>query len=392
MDEHGCTAAIGNIGNERIKNIYKIKNGGIMSTIGKNPLHTMTLMSPTEFWNDSCSVEELEYAIDNGAVGGTSNPIIVGNVLKKEIDTWRPSIVSLIEENPSATEDEIAWKIIEKVSANAAKLLMPIFIKSNGCNGRLSIQTNAKYYRNAKAIVEQGVYFDSLYPNNNIKLPVTKAGVDAIEELTFRGVSVNGTVSFTLPQAIAVAEAVERGLKRRQKEGKDISMLSPICTIMVGRLDDWLKVQVAKKGIITEPGYLEWTGVAVAKKAYHIYKKRGYRTKLLIAAFRNHYHWSEFIGAEMSLTIPPDWQKKYNASDVEVKNRINNEVDPKIIAELQTKFPDFNKAYNENGMKAEEFEHFGATRRTLLSFIESYANLLNLIRHIMILDPDLKGE
>jgi transaldolase len=363
-----------------------------MSITGKTPLHTMTLTSPTEFWNDSCSVEDLKYAIDNGAVGGTSNPVIVGNVLKKEIDTWRPAIVSLIEENPSATEDEIAWKIIEKISVNAAKLLMPVFIKNNGRNGRLSIQTDAKYYRSAKAIVEQGVYFDTLYPNNNIKLPVTKAGVDAIEELTFQGVSINATISFTLPQAIAVAEAVERGITRRQKEGKDISMLSPVCTIMAGRLDDWLKVQVAKKGIITEPGYLEWAGVAVAKKAYHIYKERGYGTRLLIAAFRNHYHWSEFIGAEMSLTIPPDWQKKYNASDVEVKNRINDEVDPKIIAGLRAKFPDFSKAYDEDGMKAEEFEHFGATRRTLLSFIESYANLLNLIRHIMILDPDLKGE
>ncbi|MDF9828740.1 transaldolase family protein [Parabacteroides sp. PF5-6] len=363
-----------------------------MSTIGKTPLHTMTLMSPTEFWNDSCSVADLKYAIDNGAVGGTSNPTIVGSVLKKEIDIWRPAIVSLIEEHPSATEDEIAWKIMEMITVNAAKQLMPIFTESNGRNGRLSIQTNAKYYRNANAIVEQAVYFDSLYPNNNIKLPVTKAGVEAIEELTYRGVNINATISFTLPQAIAVAEAVERGLSRRQKEGKDISTMSPVCTLMVGRLDDWLKVQVAKKGIITEPGYLEWAGVAVAKKAYQIYKKRGYRTRLLIAAFRNHYHWSEFIGAEMSLTIPPDWQKKYNASDVEVKNRIDNEVDPQIIAGLQAKFPDFNRAYDENGMKPEEFELFGSTRRTLLSFIESYADLLKLIRHIMISDPDVKGE
>jgi transaldolase len=352
----------------------------------------MTLTSPTEFWNDSCSVEDLKRAIDNGAVGGTSNPTIVESVLKKEINIWRPRIVSLIEENPFANEDEIAWKIIEEITINAAKLLMPIFNKSNGRNGRLSIQTNAKFYRSAKDIVKQGVYFDSLYPNNNIKLPVTKAGVEAVEELTYQGISINGTVSFTLPQAIAVAEAVERGLERRQKEGKDISTLSPVCTIMAGRLDDWLKIQVAKKGIITEPGYLELAGVAVAKKAYHIYKERGYRTRLLIAAFRNHYHWSEFIGAEMSLTIPPDWQKKYNASDVEVKNRIDNDIDPKIIAELQKKFPDFTKAYNENGMKAEEFELFGATRRTLLGFIGSYADLLSQIRRIMILDPDIAGE
>ena len=363
----------------------------MMSVAGKNPLHAMTLMSPTEFWNDSCSSRDLENAINNGATGGTSNPLIVGEVLKKEMDIWRPRIVSLIEENPCATEDEIAWKIMEEITINASKLLLPIFQKNDGRNGRLSLQTDTRFYRNSKAIVEQALYFNSLYPNNNIKLPVTKAGVEAIEELTWQGVSINATVSFTVPQAVASAEAVERGLKRRQAKGLDISTMSPVCTIMVGRLDDWLKVQTAKKGIITEPGYLEWAGVAGAKKSYAIFRERTYRSKLLIAAFRNHYHWSEFIGGEISLTIPPDWQKKYNASDVEVKNRINDPVDPAIIIELEKKFPDFHRAYDEKGMKPEEFEYFGATRRTLLSFLGGYSDLVLAIRRIMVSDPDING-
>ena len=352
----------------------------------------MTLMSPTEFWNDSCSTEDLKYAIEHGATGGTSNPIIVGDVLKREMDIWRPRIVSLIAENPTASEDVIAWKIMEEITVNAAKLLRPIYDKNNGRNGRLSIQTNAKNYRDAKAIVEQAVYFDSLYPNNNIKLPVTKAGVDAIEELSYQGVSVNATISFTVPQSIAVAEAVERGMARRQKEGKDISAMSPICTIMVGRLDDWLKLQMTKKGIITDPCYLEWAGVAVAKKAYKLYKERGYRTRILHAAYRNHYHWSEFIGADISMTITCEWQKRFNACDVEVKNRIDDPVDPKIIAELEKKLPDFPKAYDEKGMKPEEFEYYAPVRQTLLPFLGGYADLLNVIRHIMIDDPNVKGE
>ena len=359
---------------------------------GKSSLHTMTLNSPTEFWNDSCSAADLNYAIDNGATGGTSNPIIVGEVLKKEMDTWRPRIVSLIAENPTATEDEIAWKIMEEVTVSAAKLLKPIYDKNNGRNGRLSIQTNAKYYRDTKAIVQQALYFNSLYPNNNIKLPVTKAGVDAIEELSYQGVSINATVSFTVPQSVAVAEAVERGLKRRESEGKDTSTMGPVCTVMVGRMDDWLKVQMAKKGIVTDPGYLEWAGVAVAKKAYKIFKERGYRTRILNAAFRNHFHWSEFIGGDLSMTIVKDWQTKFNASDIEVISRIDNPVDPKIITELENKFPDFRKAYDEKGMKAEEFEHYGSFRRTLLAFLAGYADLVSVIRHIMISDPDVKGE
>ena len=355
-------------------------------------LKEMTLKSQTEFWNDSCSVAELTDAISYGATGGTSNPTIVSQVLKNELETWKPKIVEFINEYPTAAEDFIAWKIIETITINAAKLLKPIYDKNKGRNGRLSIQTNTKFWRDAKSIVEQAVYFDTLYPNNNIKLPVTKAGIEAIEELSYRGVSVNATVSFTVPQCISAAEAVERGIKRREQEGKDTSLMSPICTIMVGRLDDWLRIIMNKKGIITDPGYLEWAGVAASKKTYRLYRERGYRTRLLNAAYRNHMHWSQFIGGDMSMTIPYEWQQKFNASDVEVKNRIDDPVDLRIIADLEMKFPDFRRAYDEKGMTPAEFDNFGATRRTLLTFLNSYDELLSIIRSIMVSDPDLKGE
>ena len=285
-----------------------------MSAIqAKGPLHKMSLTTPTEFWNDSCATGELSYAIENGATGGTSNPIIVGQVLKKELDAWKPRIAELFRQTPAATEEFVAWRIIEEMSVKGAALLKPIFDASKGKKGRLSIQTNPKYFRDSKAMVEQAVHFNSLYPNNNIKLPVTKAGIEAVEELSYRGISVNGTVSFTVPQCLAVGAAVERGLARREKEGKDVSTMSPICTLMVGRLDDWLKKVAEKKGVITNPGCLEWAGVAAMKKSYQIFRQRGYRTRLLNAAYRNHMHWSEFIGGEISMTIPYEWQVKFNA-------------------------------------------------------------------------------
>ena len=364
-----------------------------MSETGaKGPLHKMTLTGPTEFWNDSCSISELTHAIENGATGGTSNPIIVGQVLKKELDAWTPRIQEIFRVNPTATEEFVAWRVIEEMTVKAAALLRPIFDKNKGRNGRLSIQTNPKYFRDAKAMVEQALHFNSLYPNNNIKLPVTKAGIDAIEELSYQGVSVNATVSFTVPQSLAVGAAVERGIARREKEGKDTSTMSPICTLMVGRLDDWIKKVAEKKNVITDPGYLEWPGVAAIKKSYNIFKSRGYRTRLLAAAYRNHFHWSELIGGEISMTIPHEWQVRFDASDIEVKNRIDDPVDPKIIAELEKKFPEFRRAYDENGLSPAEFETYGATRRTLRSFVEGYEELLKMIRNVMIPDPDIKGE
>ena len=241
-----------------------------ISTTFKSPLHKMTQTTPTCLWNDSASIEELAYSIEHGGVGATCNPVIVLGVLKKEMGFWKERIQKLIEEMPTATEDQIAWQLVREVSIRAAKLLLPIFEAQGGKNGRLSIQTDPRFFRDAAAIVEQTVEFSRLAPNMIVKIPVTHAGIPAIEEATYRGVSINATVSFSFPQCIAVAEAVERGLKRRENEGKEIASMGPVCTLMVGRLDDWLKVVMEKENIAIDPGYLEWAGVAVLKKAYRI--------------------------------------------------------------------------------------------------------------------------
>jgi transaldolase len=354
----------------------------------KSPLHKMTQSTPTVLWNDSCSIDELTYSIEHGANGATCNPVIVWNVLKEEWEKWKHIIVQIIIDNPTATEDDVAWKLIEAMSVKAAAVLKPVFDREKGRNGRLSIQTDPRLYRDTVRIVKQAVHFSQLAPNMIVKIPVTKAGVKAIEEATYLGVSVNATVSFTLPQAIAVAEAVERGLTRREKEGKDITAMGPVCTLMVGRLDDWLKFVADKKNIIANPHTLDWAGVAVMKKAYGIYKQRGYRLRLLSAAFRNHLHWSEFIGGDVVISPPYLWQKRYNASDVIVENRMDIPVEPAIIDELERKFSDFRRAYHEDGMTVEEFDGFGATVMTLSQFSTATANLTAKMREMMLVVPE----
>ena len=178
------------------------------------------------------------------------------------------------------------------MSITGAEPLKPIFEAHKGKNGRLSVQTDPRFYRDADAIVRQAEHFSALAPNIIVKIPVTAAGIPAIEEATSRGISINATVCFSLPQCVEVAEAFERGLQRREKAGKDISTMGSVCTIMVGRLDDWLKVYADKHDISVDPGVLEWAGVAVFKKTYRLFQERGYRIRLLSAAFRNHMHWS----------------------------------------------------------------------------------------------------
>lgn len=354
----------------------------------KSPLHEMTQTTPTCLWNDSASIQELTYSVEHGAVGATCNPVIVVGVLKKEMALWKERIMQLLSERPGATEEEIGWQLVREISAKSAGLLRPIFDAQRGRNGRLSIQTDPRLFRNTEAIVAQAEEFSRIAPNMIVKIPATSAGIPAIEEATYRGISINATVSFTLPQCIAVAEAVERGLKRREKEGKEIANMGPVCTIMVGRLDDWLKVVAEKENITIEPGYLEWAGVTVFKKAYKLFRERGYRIRLLSAAFRNHMHWSEFIGGDVVISPPYSWQVRFNASDVDVRPRIDSPVDPRIVNELTKKFGDYRRASEEKGLTVEEFDSFAPTRRTLRQFIAACHDLDAIVRDFQIPNPD----
>lgn len=366
------------------------KSEGVLDTY-RSPLYQMSASTETCLWNDSATLAELKYSIEHGAVGATCNPVIVLDALKKEGELWNDRIRQLAVQMPTATEEEIGWKLVETLSAERAKLLAGIFAEHRGRNGRLSIQTDPHYYRDPAALLQQALHFSELAPNIIVKLPATQAGIEAMEEATYRGVSINATVSFTIPQAIAVAEAVERGLRRREQEGQSIAAMGPVCTIMVGRLDDWLKVLAEKQGVMLDPGCLEWAGVAVFKKAYSLYRERGYRIRLLSAAFRNHMHWSEFIGGDVVISPPYKWQVRFNASNIPVLNRIDKPVAPAIVNELLDKFVDFHRAYEEDGLSLRDFDSYGPTVRTLRQFLEATHELSVRVRDIILPNPDMSA-
>jgi transaldolase len=349
----------------------------------------MASTTATDFWNDSCSLDELAYAIENGAVGATSNPTIVGEVLEKELDRWRGRIGEIVAGHPTWSEDDVTWQLVEEMAAGAAELLLPVFEREGSLKGRLSIQTDPRQYRNAAALVEQARRFAALAPNMQVKIAATRAGIDAIEEATAAGIVVNATVSFTVPQVIAVAEAVERGLARREAAGEDVSTMRPVATMMIGRLDDWMQALADRDGVALTPGVASWAGIACFKQAYPIFRERGYRTRLLAAAYRHSLHWSELIGGEVVLTIPAKWQRLFNASDIDVQPRIDEPVPTEVLGELHRKLPDFRRAYEPDGLTVDEFDSFGATVRTLRSFITSYHDLVARVRDFMLPNPDV---
>jgi transaldolase len=358
--------------------------------LADTPLGRTIATTATDIWNDSCSVPELEYAISFGAVGATANPTIVSDVWKADPGHWRERVRELATERPAATEGDLAWAVVEEMSLRAAPLLRPAFEESGGRSGRLSMQTDPSLYRSFDRMLAQGEHFASLAPNIIVKFPATAVGVQVMEEATYRGVSVNATVSFSVAQAVAAGEAVERGLRRREAEGTPVDDMGPVITVMMGRLEDWLRVQTERDGIVADPGALVWSGVAVFKQTVAEFVSRGLRARPLGAAIRHHLHWSELIGGDVVLTLPAIWQRRFNASSVEVRPRMDDPVDRRIVDELRTHFPDFVRAYEPDGLALEEFDTFGPSARTLRAFIGSYHDLLHQVGDALIPNPDVR--
>ncbi len=252
------------------------------------------------------------------------------------------------------------------------------------------MQTNPANHRDPARMVEQAVRFAGLAPNIQVKFPATAAGIAAIEEATCRGVNINATVSFTVPQALAAAEAVERGLERRAAAGQDVASMTPIVTIMIGRLDDWMKVLVERDDIAVHPDAPNWAGIAAFKRAYAIFRERGYRSRMLAAAYRHRLHWTELVGGDVSMTLPYPWQVRFNRSGIVPVPRMDVPVDPALVADLYERIPDFRRAYEPDGMTPDEFEAYGASARTLRTFVKSYHDLQAAIRDLVLPDPDVR--
>jgi len=348
-----------------------------------SPMQQMTALG-ADWWNDSGSPDELAEAVALGAVGGTSNPVIVSQAVKAEPARCNPVIDRLIGEHPTASEDAIAWRLIHTLARESASKLRPVYEATKGAKGFLSVQINPKFYADAPAMVSQAEELAALAPNIAIKAPATEAGIVAMEEMTALGIRINATVSFSVAQAIAVAGAIERGLKRARAARRDADAIRPYITLMIGRVDDQLRRVAEKEGIATSPGLLDWAGIAVFKNAHRLFKQQGYPGTLLAAAYRHTGHWSEIIGPEVLQTVPYTWWKKFNAESHAPELTLDRPVDDALVAELRAKFPDFVRAHDENGMKPAEFVRYGGTLHTLNQFLGGYADLVSQVRARML--------
>ncbi|NLW56970.1 MAG: transaldolase [Firmicutes bacterium] len=278
-----------------------------------------------------------------------------------------------------------------KITSEGVKKYLPMFEASNYKYGHVSAQVDPRLITDTREMLRQGIGLKALAPNIMIKSPATKEGVYNMMLLTALGIPTNATVCFTLPQILAVAEAVRQGKAIGEANGVDYSQWRSVITLMLGRFEGAkeFKEQAAAAGVELTDEVLRWSGLAIAKKAIRILEQQGYESKLLLCSSRlgpvvdgkqKVWHIEKLAGEPVVYTINPemigDFLKLYE--DEPIANHRGEEIPDEILAQL-IKIPYFRQGYEAHGMTAEEFVNHPCS----VSTAEGFAGDMGLLEEFV---------
>ncbi len=224
--------------------------------------------------------------------------------------------------------------------------------------GRVSTETDADLSFDTEALATKGRLFIKLYeaagiPRERIlvKIASTWEGIKAGEILQREGINCNLTLLFSLPQAVACADA-------------KIKLISPF----VGRIMDWYKAKEKKEFAPAED-----PGVISVKEIYSYYKKFGHATEVMGASFRNVGEITELAGCDL-LTISPNLLAELQKTDAPLTRKLSPEIaKASKIEKLPLDEKKFRWLFNENAMAtektAEGIRSFNADAQKLAQFV-----------------------
>jgi transaldolase len=325
----------------------------------------------TAWWHDSADPAELQLGLDRGAIGVTTNPFLSAVAVAKNRAAWSAEVNGILAKGLAA--EQKAEELMKHVVTRAAAMYHPHHERTRGVNGFVCAQVNPSRAGDREAMLAMARRFTKWAPNIAVKLPAVAAGLDVLEDCIAEGITTTATVSFTLPQALAIAERCRAGRKRAQAAG--IEPGKCFAVIMIGRTDDYLREVAQDNRAAVSEADIRLSGLAVTKRAYQIYKEKNYEAVLLIAALRGDYHLTELAGADLLMSIAPGAQDWFIKKDHPREKRIDNPIPADVIQRLSA-MPEFVKAYEPDGMTPNDFITYGATQRTLCQFVESGWKLL----------------
>ncbi|MEM5387607.1 transaldolase [Paraburkholderia phymatum] len=262
----------------------------------------------------------------------TTNPSLVLKAVQK--DEYKPLLEKTVRDHASKPVSAIIDHLLIAFGTEILKIVP----------GRVSTEVDARLSFDTKASIDKAHELIKMYEAQGIgrervliKLASTWEGIRAAEVLQKEGVKCNMTLLFSLPQAVACAEA-------------GAQLISPF----VGRIYDWYKKSAGSNWDEARDGGANDPGVQSVRRIYAYYKKFGYPTEVMGASFRTTSQITELAGCDL-LTISPDLLQKLHDSTDKVERKLSPEASKNAeIARVPTDEPSFRFLVNEDAMATEK--------------------------------------
>ncbi|MDD4200031.1 MAG: transaldolase family protein [Eubacteriales bacterium] len=331
----------------------------------QNYLTWLSRETETKWWNDSAIPVEIDTAISMGALGVTTNPVLIFKSLQECPDYWRPIITDFDDDIEISDRAE---ELLRIVTTHVALKIHDIYLRTEGQHGYAFGQLNPILACDRQAMLKQGLRVASWAENIAVKIPTTRASIYVIEELSARGIALCTSLNFSVSQAIAAAEAYQRGVQRARENG--ISVKPCFVVQQGGRLEDYIRDVSFDLELGIPENIISKAGNILTKKTYSIFRKRGYEAIIAPAGLRGIHHLSELAGGKFVFSLQPRIQRMVLEAKLPLIERIDEPVNEETISEL-CKIREFRKAYYEEELPDTEFMAFGVMQKTLSQFMET---------------------
>lgn len=205
-------------------------------------------------------------------VGVTTNPSIFQKAISQG-DGYDSQVQDLAARR--VTVEEAIRMITTADVRDAADILRPVFDATDHQDGRVSIEVDPRLAHDTKATIAEAKQLAWLVdrPNTLIKIPATEAGLEAIADVTGRGISVNVTLIFSLERYRKVMDSYLTGLEKAKAAGLDLNEIHSVASFFVSRVDTEVDKRLEKIGTPEAKALKGHAAVANARLAYQAYEE-----------------------------------------------------------------------------------------------------------------------
>ena len=330
----------------------------------------------TQFYINNATREQVRFALDAGATGCTNNPSFTWKILSNEAERayFQPLLDAAIRDNPDDNAAECALQMA--LVRDVAALFYPQWKESHGRYGYVSIQGDPVHEHDPDVILREGRVHRELSPNVCCKIPVTKAGLTAMEQLLRENTPINATEIMSISQGLSVCELYARVYE-------ETGARPPLfLSFISGILNEYLRKQFAKGCYDIDPDVLWQAGTAACRKMHRLIQERNDPIVMISGGVRENADFTDFVGGNIAVTV--NWLGNGSASslleaDPRVVSLINAPVPDTVLDELRRKLPEFVRAYDIGALAVDEYADFGPVDLFRSNFLTAWDKALAAI-------------